>query len=73
MTAEAIDPQIFEGAARWMKRAAAANVPNVRDDKVWAEITSGAPPKAKEPEPPPKPRHVVDVYHGDKHVQEIFQ
>jgi pilus assembly protein CpaB len=69
VTAEAIDPQIFEGAARAMKRA---NVPNVRDDKVWAEITSAA-PKAKEPEPPPKPRHVIDVYHGDKHVQEIFQ
>ena len=24
-------------------------------------------------EPPPKPRNVVDVYRGEKHVQEIFQ
>jgi len=22
---------------------------------------------------PPKPRHVVDVYRGEKHVQETFQ
>ena len=24
-------------------------------------------------EPPPKPRNVVDVYRGEKHVQEVFQ
>lgn len=29
------------------------------------------PPEKKDP--PPKPRFVVDVYRGDKHVQEIFQ
>ena len=29
------------------------------------------PPKKKEPEKPP--RVVVDVYRGDKHVQELFR
>jgi len=28
---------------------------------------------AKPTEKPPAPRHVIDVYRGDKHVQEIFQ
>jgi hypothetical protein len=73
-TAEALDPDIFAGAARAMKRN--MNVPNVRDDKVWAELTGDAQPPAiprVEKKEPPKPRFVVDVYHGDKHVQEIFQ
>ena len=74
-TAEALDPDIFAGAARAMKRNMAANIPNVRDDKVWSELTGDAPqsgPKVEKKEPP-KPRFVVDVYRGDKHVQEIFQ
>ena len=77
VTAEAIDPQIFEGAARAMRRSLTSGaVPNVRDDKVWDEVTgaptnpSGSKNAKKEPS---KPRLVVDVYHGDKHVQEIFQ
>lgn len=79
VTAEAIDPQIFEGATRAMRRnLMAGNVPNVRDDKVWAELTgsepkAGGPASKQEKKEPPKPRLVVDVYHGDKHVQEIFQ
>ncbi|HLJ16917.1 MAG TPA: Flp pilus assembly protein CpaB [Bryobacteraceae bacterium] len=45
-------------------------VPNMRDDKAWARLTGqDAKPKAD----PPKPRFVVDIYRGDKHVQEIFQ
>lgn len=38
---------------------------NVRDPKVWNNLV--------EKKEPPKPRLVVDVYRGDKHVQEIFQ
>lgn len=55
-------------------------VPNVRDDRVWNNLIGGtappppAPAKPKEEKPePPKPRYVIDVYRGDKHVQEIFQ
>lgn len=87
-TAEALDPDIFAGATRAMKRnMGSANIPNVRDDKVWAQLTGGqmppqqlgpdgqpvAPKVEKEKKEPPKPRFVIDVYHGDKHVQEIFQ
>lgn len=82
-TAEALDPDIFAGATRAMKRNMATNIPNVRDPKVWAELTGGQapqlgpdgqpiPPKIEKKEPP-KPRFVIDVYRGDKHVQEIFQ
>ncbi len=47
------------------------NGPNVQDPKVWANLT-GAKPKEEKKEPP-TPRLVVDVFRGDKHVQEIFQ
>jgi pilus assembly protein CpaB len=46
------------------------NTPNLRDDRVWNQLIA-KPPEKKEPAPPP--RHVIDVYRGDKHVQEIFQ
>lgn len=82
-TAEALDPDIFAGAARALRSSArAGNIPNIRDDKVWAQLTAGGSPTPREdpnaaPRPekkePPKPRFVIDVYHGDKHVQEIFQ
>jgi pilus assembly protein CpaB len=45
------------------------NTPNLRDDRVWNQLVAKPPEKEK----PPPPRHVVDVYRGDKHVQEIFQ
>jgi pilus assembly protein CpaB len=66
VTAESLDPAIFAGASRAIR---SSMIPNVRDDKVWSQIT-GTEPEKKEP---PKPRLIVDVYHGDKHVQEIFQ
>lgn len=47
------------------------NRPNLRDDKMWAQLTEEK-PKIEKKEPP-KPRLVIDVYRGDKHVQEIFQ
>lgn len=45
------------------------NTPNLRDDRVWNQLI--ARPVEKKEAPPP--RHVIDVYRGDKHVQEIFQ
>ncbi len=44
------------------------NTPNLRDDRVWNQLS--AKPEKKES---PAPRHIIDVYRGDKHVQEIFQ
>lgn len=45
-------------------------------DASWNDLTGDNPkPRAKKIEKPepPKPKFVVDVYRGDKHVQEIFQ
>jgi pilus assembly protein CpaB len=54
------------------------NVPNIRNDGVWKNLMGDDPPPAPKPrveekKEPPRPRAVVDVYRGDKHVQEIFQ
>jgi pilus assembly protein CpaB len=48
-----------------------AKVPDVRDNRTWEQLTRVdlAKPEKKEP---PKPRSVIDVYRGDKHVQEVF-
>jgi len=69
-TALSLDPSLASQASR--KRG-----PNLRDRKLWAKLTGEEeePPKPK-PEPkkePPKPRVIVDVFRGDKHVQETFQ
>jgi pilus assembly protein CpaB len=62
VTTEILDP---EGQARMKRRNKG---PNVGDPSVLAALK--APPKvAKEP---PPPRAVVDVFRGDKHVQEVF-
>jgi pilus assembly protein CpaB len=69
VTAEALDPYLFTRVRRPTPVGA-----NVRDPKVWAQLTGEA-PKPKEPEKkePPKPRIVVDVFRGEKHLQETFQ
>jgi hypothetical protein len=43
----------------------------VDDPKIWQELT--APKKEEVKKEPEKPRAVVDVYRGDKHVQELFK
>jgi pilus assembly protein CpaB len=60
VTADALDP---DGISRARRRKGKANL----DPKEWEEL---AKPVKKEPE---KPRAVVDVFHGDKHVQELFR
>jgi len=49
---------------------------DLRSNKAWAKLIGPEPEKPKvieKKEAPPKPRSVIDVYRGDKHVQEIFQ
>lgn len=75
-TAEALDPLVYARAARarrGLPPLAGSKLPEVKDENAWRELTGQKPvePK-KEKEPPPKPKHVVDVFRGDKHVQEIF-
>jgi len=73
---EDLDPMLIarSGARRLPK------LPSVRDKHAWAsligedaEAVKPSPPKPPEPKEPPKPRITVDVYRGEKHVQEIFQ
>ncbi|MBI3207693.1 MAG: hypothetical protein HYZ37_02180, partial [Candidatus Solibacter usitatus] len=74
------------GSGPQRRRGKGGPVPNLNSDDVWKRLTSGQPvvmtptgdivnaPKQKEEKKePPKPRFVVDVFKGDKHVQETFQ
>lgn len=72
-TMEQIEPMLV---SRVLGRKAGKLSPSVRDRKAWAKLIgeeAPAPPKPPEKKEPPKPRAVIDVYHGEKHVQEIFQ
>lgn len=74
VTAESLDPQLFTRIRRPQPVGAGAAAANIRDPKVWAQLTGDEPVK-KEPakKEPPKPRVTVDVFRGDKHLQESFQ
>jgi pilus assembly protein CpaB len=83
-TGEVIDPLMGDRRNRLMQmraKAGANRLPgniDLQDDKAWARLVAGeAAPRnpsvtAPRKEPAPKPRAVVDVYRGDKHVQETF-
>jgi len=63
ITDDALDPTLADRIAK-----ARAPKTNPADRKAWEALARKDMPK--EPE---KPRAVVDVYRGDKHVQEIFR
>jgi pilus assembly protein CpaB len=81
VNADALDPMISARLAR-ARRGRTTNIrgkiPNLDDPRVWQELTgekklkdeSDQTSRKKEPE---KPRLVVDVFRGDKHVQETFR
>lgn len=73
--AEVLDPAVFSRSARARAARSGGRAPNLRDPQAWARLTGQEEAEAKpkvEKKEPPKPRAVVDVYRGDKHVQEIF-
>ena len=85
VTTEVLDPMISARLAR-ARRGRTTNVAraNLEDPKVWQELTGekklADPAKAAAEEEArrkkaeaEKPRVVVDVYRGDKHVQESFK
>ncbi len=88
-TSETIDPGLMLRTAKAramqtgrMPSRAMMNVPNLKDDKAWAALVGDDPSQPRPPVPvrttvekkePPKPRAVIDVFRGDKHVQETFQ
>ncbi len=85
-TSETIDPGLMLRTAKAramatgrMPSRALMNIPNLKDDKAWAALVGEeplegrpAPVKVAEKKEPPKPRAVIDVFRGDKHVQETF-
>jgi pilus assembly protein CpaB len=79
VTAEVLDPTIGDRLAR-ARRGRNNNIArNPGDPAVWQELTDEQKRKAAEEEARrrkaelEKPRVVVDVYRGDKHVQESFR
>jgi hypothetical protein len=73
VTGDALDPYL--GRPRNRTRLPGADGGKaLRNDKAWAALTGDAPepPKKTAPAPPPAPKVVVDVYRGEKHVQEVF-
>src|SRR5262245_30704455 len=82
VNSDALDPMISARLAR-ARGGRTTNmrgrVPNLDDPRVWQELTGEK--KLKDPEEeaknrkkePEKPRLVVDVFRGDKHVQETFR
>jgi len=85
LTTEVLDPMISARVAR-ARRGRTTNLAraNLEDPNVWQELTGEKKPvdprKAQAEEEsrrkkvePEKPRAVVDVYRGDKHVQESFR
>jgi pilus assembly protein CpaB len=85
MTTEVLDPMISARLAR-ARKGRTTNVAraNLEDPKVWQDLTGekkviDAEKAAREAEEArrkkeaERPRIVVDVYRGDKHVQELFK
>ncbi len=71
ITTEVLDPNINVRMAL-AKKGRVGGKSMLEDPKTWQELTA----TKKEPEvkkEPEKPRVVVDVYRGDKHVQELFK
>jgi hypothetical protein len=71
MTPEVLDPT-YDQRALSARRKRAPQRDTSNDAAAWAKLAAlqkQEPPK-KEPE---KPRAVVDVFRGEKHVQELFK
>ena len=77
---DVLDPMISARLAR-ARRGRTTNtsgkVPNLDDPRVWQELTGekkvASEDDAKKKKEPENPRLVVDVFRGDKHVQETFR
>jgi pilus assembly protein CpaB len=70
ITTEVLDPNI--NARTVMARRGRSGRGGVPDPNLWQDLNGERKPEEKKKEPE-KPRAVVDVYRGDKHVQELFK
>jgi pilus assembly protein CpaB len=69
---DVLDPEMRARIAMSNRRR---NSPNLNNPGAWQELTGERPkiaPVVKEKPAPIPPRAVVDVFRGDKHVQEVF-
>ena len=80
ITTEVLDPMISARIARARRgRTTNINRANLEDPNVWQELTGEKklqdekPKVVVEKKEPEKPRAVIDVFHGSKHVQETFK
>lgn len=75
ITTEVLDPNVNARLAL-ARKGRVGGRKMLEDPKIWEELTTPTASKKKAEEPkkePEKPRVVVDVYRGDKHVQELFK
>jgi pilus assembly protein CpaB len=78
VNADSLDPMVSARLARARRGRTTripSTIPNLDDPRVWQELTGEKKVTDDEPKklPPEKPRLVVDVFRGDKHVQETFR
>lgn len=84
MTTEVLDPMVSARLVRAKRgRTTGFVAANLDDPKVWQELTGEKKPRdeekakaeeeARKKKEAERPRIVVDVYRGDKHVQEMFR
>jgi hypothetical protein len=59
-------------SARLARARQLRNGPDLNAPGAFEAASGGARAKKELPPPPPPPRAVVDVFRGDKHVQEVF-
>lgn len=72
ISTDVLDPQAGSRGGRNRRAMASTRVPNLEDPSVWKELTAPAKAPAPKKDTPPPPRAVVEVFRGDKHVQEVF-
>jgi len=72
ITTEALDPNINARIAL-AKKGRVGGRAALQDPNVWQELNGQKKPPEEKKKEPEKPRAIVDVYRGDKHVQELFK
>jgi pilus assembly protein CpaB len=72
ITTEALDPNINARMAL-AKKGRVGGKSALEDPALWQELTGAKKQVEEKKKEPEKPRAVIDVYRGDKHVQELFK
>ena len=83
LTGKPVNTDVLDPAMR-VKLAQMARLRDAKGDlndpKVWQELTGEKPKVVEKEKPapplkplPPPPRAVIEVFHGDKHVQQVFK